>query len=715
MQQGRVYYTDAPNKTYSTQFAKDVDNFLNARAKELIGGDPRSFPGGGPPPAHSGCPELGGQRREEDSLLHRAVLGGGWGTSPIPQPLLRDGGGPLAALESGGGGGSPPPSAGCLVLGGPEWADGGASIGKGPGVSPDPRPVDSRQSLRERGFDPPDLIFPKRRRYHLSERLVFTPLVPPFHTDTEAMTVIFPESRDTTSDSDPLLPWLWSIKKALEADSSSGNGSGLNLGKLLSDCIATFRDNDQYRNDVRFLKIWFLYMDVSKDFESVFIDMVKREICVGHSLLYVCYASFLESKGKLYDAHIVYQSAISRNAKPVELLKRAHALFLDRMSELVNACLLQKTDDGKSTKFGKSQTNPWSASTMRDLLKKLNPQIMKYEGYHSSAKAYPGKVALSSLQHSSRNKIIEIGGKKYQIKGCAGQGGFAQVYKAHVHSNPDEVVALKIQKPAFLWEFYMYRQLDQRISDKERSSFGFAHRMHLYSDCSILVCDYLAHGTLQDAINSYVVTGKSMEEVLCIYYAVEMLYMLETLHGAGIIHGDFKPDNLLIRYARGDLTEDGYRERIGPWHDQGLCLVDWGRGIDRRLFPDNAEFKGDCRTSGFRCIEMQENKPWTFQANTYGLCVIVHMMLHNSYMEIEKKSSSDGDCTYLPKSSFKRYWNVELWKNFFTKLLNISPGCDDKLLQNLRESFQDYMCSNPQLIKKLKELLVKQRASLCSA
>lgn len=48
----------------------------------------------------------------------------------------------------------------------------------------------------------------------------------------------------------------------------------------------------------------------------------------------------------------------------------------------------------------------------------------------------------------------------------------------------------------------------------------------------------------------------------------------------------------------------------------------------------------------------------------------------------------------------------------------MSPGTgsDDKnLLQNLRETFQDYICSNPQLIKKLKELLVKQRASLCSA
>lgn len=55
---------------------------------------------------------------------------------------------------------------------------------------------------------------------------------------------------------------------------------------------------------------------------------------------------------------------------------------------------------------------------------------------------------------------------------------------------------------------------------------------------------------MQDVINSYVVIGKSMEEVLCIYYTIEMLHMVETLHGFGLIHGDFKPDNLLIRYAR---------------------------------------------------------------------------------------------------------------------------------------------------------------------
>ncbi|KAL1309622.1 ATP-dependent DNA helicase Q-like 4A [Arachis ipaensis] len=41
--------------------------------------------------------------------------------------------------------------------------------------------------------------------------------------------------------------------------------------------------------------------------------------------------------------------------------------------------------------------------------------------------------------------MISNGGRKYHIKGCAGQGGFAQVYKACVNSDPNDVVALKVE------------------------------------------------------------------------------------------------------------------------------------------------------------------------------------------------------------------------------------------------------------------------------
>lgn len=45
-----------------------------------------------------------------------------------------------------------------------------------------------------------------------------------------------------------------------------------------------------------------------------------------------------------------------------------------------------------------------------------------------------------------------------------------------------------------------------------------------------------------------------MDEGLCLYYTIEMLLMLENLHKVGLIHGDFKPDNLLIRSTRSEST-----------------------------------------------------------------------------------------------------------------------------------------------------------------
>ncbi|KAI5338956.1 hypothetical protein L3X38_018228 [Prunus dulcis] len=52
----------------------------------------------------------------------------------------------------------------------------------------------------------------------------------------------------------------------------------------------------------------------------------------------------------------------------------------------------------------------------------------------------------------------------------------------------------------------------------------------------------------------------------------------------------------------------------GP-HEGSLPCRLGEEGIDMHLFPDNME----CRTSGFRCVEMQENRHGTFQAKTEAL------------------------------------------------------------------------------------------------
>lgn len=54
---------------------------------------------------------------------------------------------------------------------------------------------------------------------------------------------------------------------------------------------------------------------------------------------------------------------------------------------------------------------------------------------------------------------------------------------------------------------------------------------------------------LQDAINGYAQYGKTMSEELIMMYTIELLRMVDALHTCGVIHGDIKPDNFLIRNA----------------------------------------------------------------------------------------------------------------------------------------------------------------------
>lgn len=51
-----------------------------------------------------------------------------------------------------------------------------------------------------------------------------------------------------------------SIKGALDSEASTESIHGKDLDEIVSNCIETFKNVPRYRNDIRFMKIWFLHV-----------------------------------------------------------------------------------------------------------------------------------------------------------------------------------------------------------------------------------------------------------------------------------------------------------------------------------------------------------------------------------------------------------------------------------------------------------------------
>jgi hypothetical protein len=138
--------------------------------------------------------------------------------------------------------------------------------------------------------------------------------------------------------------------------------------------------------------------------------------------------------------------------------------------------------------------------------------------------------------------------RAYVLDGSLGEGAYAFVALAKC-DDENSTYACKIQNPPCPWEFYITDQVQERLkSTRYGNRFISPTRMYLYDNASLLLMPSATYGknqavTLQDLINFYRMQGKHMEEILVVYYVIEMLKMVEILHETcGIIHADIKPD-----------------------------------------------------------------------------------------------------------------------------------------------------------------------------
>ncbi|KAJ3815526.1 hypothetical protein F5876DRAFT_30363 [Lentinula aff. lateritia] len=352
--------------------------------------------------------------------------------------------------------------------------------------------------------------------------------------------------------------------------------------------------------------------------------------------------------------------------------------------------------------------NPFDPPIFQALLSRLNADSHYYDltttdhnGYDELQKyAKKNRKTSSSSGGGDASHPLTLNGQKFVVSEKLGEGGFGAVFKARdcgalsdcdsdfededeMEGEEVSMVALKVVKPRNIWEYHVLRRLHSALPPANRRSIVFPHALYAFRDESYLVLDYCPQGTLLDIVNTAESAGVSqqgacLDELLVMFFTIELLRLLEIMHAIGFIHGDLKIDNCLLRLEEvpggPSSWSSAYRPSgEGGWSYKGLKVIDFGRTIDTRLFPGNQQFIADWETDERDCIEIQQGKPWTFQTDYFGLAGVIYCMFFGKYIQasaIGSSTSPDGKAKFRLTTPLKRYWQTDLWERLFHLLLN---------------------------------------------
>ena len=132
----------------------------------------------------------------------------------------------------------------------------------------------------------------------------------------------------TKIEGDPLVYWLSYIKFCQDSFPANTRQSFL----IMERCVRALVKMEQYSNDDRFVGVCAKYADKTKEPGAIFKYLHQQKVGSRTALFWIAWAFVAEKDNDFPFAEQVFKKGISKNAKPLHMLKVRHKQFQRRMS-----------------------------------------------------------------------------------------------------------------------------------------------------------------------------------------------------------------------------------------------------------------------------------------------------------------------------------------------------------------------------------------------
>jgi hypothetical protein len=323
--------------------------------------------------------------------------------------------------------------------------------------------------------------------------------------------------------------------------------------------------------------------------------------------------------------------------------------------------------------------NPFSSKLRQMMLEKCN--FIDYLENHIE-----DCLMLHKIKPLARGDTITCGknlNQNFIVEKLIGKGSYGSIFKGRC-AETAELYALKQERPANLWEYYINCELFSRLKHKDMlPAFMRIEFALIANNASVFVSKFSPYGSLIDVCNKVKArTNRNVDEYVAMTLTTHILSIIDHLHSCKIIHADCKPDNFLL------MEDVVFGSNVPP-----LQLIDFGVAIDMDWYEEDDNFKYVVNTENFTCTEMMENRPWTYQTDLFGVAGTAHVLLMGKYMDVKKRGMQ-----YEISSRLPRYFNRDVWDNFFLSLLNIKSGRELPNLQELKNTFNETLLEKEKFV-----------------